>query len=111
MYRDMEQWERIRYRVLREGVTKSQILAETGMHWRILEKIPTYSEPLGYSLKKPRERPTIAPYLDRIRQILKEAARLRGTSVTRPSVSSSACGITRAIRRRSRRRCGAFPLR
>jgi hypothetical protein len=105
----VEQWERIRYRGLREGVAKSQILAETGMHWRILEKILTYSEPLGYSLKKPRERPKTAPCLDRIRQILKEAARLRRSSVTRPRGSSSACGITRAIRRRSRRRCGAFP--
>ena len=38
MYRDMEEWIRIRQRVLREGVSKRQILRETGMHWATLEK-------------------------------------------------------------------------
>ena len=38
MYRDMEQWTRIRVRV-KDGESKRQILRETGMHWRTLEKI------------------------------------------------------------------------
>lgn len=38
MYTDMEQWESIRRRVLVEGVSKREILRETGMHWQTLEK-------------------------------------------------------------------------
>ncbi len=30
---DMEQWLEIRRRVPRDGVSKRQILRETGMHW------------------------------------------------------------------------------
>jgi len=68
----MEQWERIRYRVLREGVSKRQILRETGIHWQTLEKMLTHSEPPGYRLKEARKQPKIGPYLDRIHQILRE---------------------------------------
>ena len=39
VYRDMEQWMEIRRRVLVQGVSKRQILRETGMHWTTLEKI------------------------------------------------------------------------
>ena len=50
----MEQWTEIRRRVLVEGVSKRQILRETGMHWRTLEKILAYSEPPGYRQTKPK---------------------------------------------------------
>ena len=39
MYRNMDQWIDIRRRVLVEKVSKRQILRETRMHWRTLEKI------------------------------------------------------------------------
>jgi hypothetical protein len=35
----MQQWADIRRRVLVENVSKRQILRETGMHWRTLEKV------------------------------------------------------------------------
>jgi transposase len=66
----MEQWSEIRQRVLRDGVSKREILRETGMHWRTLEKILTYSEPPGYQLREPRARPKIGPFEARIAQIL-----------------------------------------
>ena len=72
MYVDMEQWNDIRRRVLVEGVSKRSILRETGMHWRTLNKILTHSEPPGYQLTKPRERPKIGPFEDRIKQILED---------------------------------------
>jgi transposase len=68
----MEQWTEIRRRVLVEGVSKRQILRETGMHWRTLEKILAHSEPSSYRQTKPRPKPKIGPFLDRIRQILEE---------------------------------------
>ena len=44
----MEQWTQIRRRILVEGVSKRQVLRETGMHWTTLEKILAYSSPPGY---------------------------------------------------------------
>lgn len=66
----MEQWLDIRRRVLREGVSKRQILRETGMHWTTLEKILEHPSPPGYRRNKRPERPKIDPYVDRIREIL-----------------------------------------
>ncbi len=68
----MEQWLQIRQRVLREGVSKRQVLRETGMHWTTLEKILEYSCPPGYRRKKPPHKPKIGPCLERIRQILEQ---------------------------------------
>ena len=72
MYRNMDQWIEIRQRVLREGVSKRQILRETGMHWRTLEKILNNSSPPGYCRSKPAVKTKIGPYLDRIRDILNQ---------------------------------------
>ena len=47
VYRDMEWWYEIRRRVLVEGVSKRQILRETGIHWEMLEKILRHSGPPG----------------------------------------------------------------
>jgi hypothetical protein len=41
----MEWWADIRHRVLVPGVSKRQILQETGLHWTTLEKILSHSEP------------------------------------------------------------------
>ena len=68
VYRDMKKWEEIRHRVLREGVSKRQILRDEGIHWKTLEKILENSAPPGYRTRKPK----IGPFEDRIRQILKE---------------------------------------
>ena len=62
----MEQWSEIRRRVLVEGVSRRQILRETGMHWRTLRKILTHSEPPGYRQKQPRSKPKLGPYLGRM---------------------------------------------
>jgi len=70
VYKDMDQWTDIRVRVLRGKASKREILRETGMHWRTLEKILQYSEPPGYTLKRERRKPKIGPFLDRIADIL-----------------------------------------
>ncbi|OQA04275.1 MAG: Integrase core domain protein [Planctomycetes bacterium ADurb.Bin401] len=72
MYRNMDQWIEIRQRILRQGVSKRQILRETGMHWKTLEKILHNSLPPGYQRTKPARKSKIGPYLDRIRDILKQ---------------------------------------
>jgi transposase len=70
--KDMQQWAEIRRRVLVDGVSKRQILRETGMHWRTLEKILQHSQPPGYRNSQPRAMPKLGPYLDRITQILED---------------------------------------
>ena len=72
MLKDMLQWAEIRRRVLVDGVSKRQILRETGMHWTTLEKILQHSEPPGYRTDTPRAKPKLGPYLDRIAQILQD---------------------------------------
>ena len=67
----MEQWTEIRRRVLTEGVSKRQILRETGMHWTTLEKILSHSEPPGYQKTKPRGKPKLEAHLNWIRGVLK----------------------------------------
>jgi transposase len=66
----MEQWLAIRRRVLVEGVSKRQILRETGLHGQTLEKILHHSSPPGYRRRKPVRKPKIEPYLARIAQII-----------------------------------------
>jgi transposase len=68
----MQLWADIRRRVLVENVSKRQILRETGMHWRTLEKILANPEPPAYRAPASRPRPKLGPYLDRIARILEE---------------------------------------
>jgi len=68
--RNMEQWLEIRERVLRKKVSKRQILRETGMHWKTLEKILEHPSPPGYQRRQPPVKSKIGPHLERIRQIL-----------------------------------------
>ena len=72
MFTDMQQWADIRRRVLVEGVSKRQILRETGMHWRTLEKVLANPQPPGYRTEVPRPGPKLGPFLDRIARILEE---------------------------------------
>lgn len=66
----MQQWADIRRRVLQEGVSKRQILRETGLHWITLEKILANSQPPGYRMKELRQKGKLGPYVNFIRQIL-----------------------------------------
>ena len=68
----MEQWSEIRRRVLVEGVSKRQILRETGMHYRTLEKILAQSSIPGYRLQAPRAKPRLGDFCARIDELLKQ---------------------------------------
>jgi transposase len=66
----MEFWTKIRLDVLRDGVSKREILRREGIHWETLKKILSHSEPPGYRIKSVRQKPKIGPYLDFIVRIL-----------------------------------------
>ncbi len=74
MYRAMDEWTEIRRRVLVEGVSRRQILRETGLHWLTLKKILAHSEPPGYRQRTPRRKRKLGEYLGRIEQIPLAAA-------------------------------------
>jgi len=67
----MDEWMTIRRRVLVEGVSKRQVLRETGMHWTTLEKILAHGEPPGYQRRREPEKPKIGPFLGWIAEVLK----------------------------------------
>ena len=66
----MEQWSEIRRRVLVEGVSRRQIIRETGMHWDTLQKILAHSEPPGYRQQHPRARKKLGSFLPKSELIL-----------------------------------------
>jgi len=72
VYKDMEEWLRIRQRVIVEGVSKRQVLRETGIHWKTLEKILGVSSPPGYQRVAPYRKPKMGAYLGRIEEILEQ---------------------------------------
>lgn len=71
VYANMDEWVTIRRRVLVEGVSKRQILRETGMHWTTLEKILAHGEPPGYQRRREPAKPKIGPFLEWIAEVLK----------------------------------------
>jgi len=71
VYDDMQQWSQIRRQVLVEGVSKREVLRQTGMHWRTLEKILAHPEPPGYRRSQPPGSKLDA-YRETIAQILEQ---------------------------------------
>jgi transposase len=66
----MDWWTKIRLEVLRGETSKREVLRRERIHWETLKKILEHSEPPGYRIEKPRPKPKIGPYLERIAQII-----------------------------------------
>ena len=72
MFTDMKKWTQIRLDVLREEVSKREIIRREGIHWETLQKILAHPQPPGYRMQEARSKPKIGPYQERIAQIIKE---------------------------------------
>ena len=68
----MQWWTDIRRKVLVEQVSKRKVMAEYSIHAKTLNKILANPEPPGYRMDKPRPKPVIGPFMDRIEEILKQ---------------------------------------
>src|SRR3982074_559948 len=68
----MENWAEIRRRVLVDGQSKRSVCREFDIHWDTLKKILDHPEPPGYRRTAPRPRPTLAPFLPVVRQVLED---------------------------------------
>jgi transposase len=69
VYRTMEQWNMIRQRVLRDGVSIRQVERETGLHHATIKKILACSSPPGFRCPV-REKPKLGGHIERIAAIL-----------------------------------------
>ena len=52
----MEQWARVRRKLLVDGRSKRSVMSKEGLHWETLQKMLAYSRPPGYQRTKKRGR-------------------------------------------------------
>jgi transposase len=76
MYRDLSQWAMVRRRVLDEGVSRRQIVRETGINRGTIRKMLLHRCPQPFSPRTPRH-PKLGPYT-------KTIDRLAGTNLRSP---------------------------
>ena len=67
---DMEQWARVRRKVLIEKRSKRSVMAEEKLHWDTLQKMLAHSRPPGYRRVKKVER-KIDAHVEWVRGVLK----------------------------------------
>jgi len=65
----MEQWNKIRQQVLRDGVSIRQVQRETGLHRKTIKKVLACSSPPPFACGR-REKTKLGAYLDRIVAVL-----------------------------------------
>lgn len=65
----MEQWKRVRERVLRDGESIREVQRDTGLHFNTVKKMLAHSSPPSFACP-PREKPKLGPYVERIAAIL-----------------------------------------
>ena len=53
---DMDQWARVRRKILMEGRSKRSVMREENLHWETLQKMLAHSRPPGYRRVKRPER-------------------------------------------------------
>jgi transposase len=66
---NMEQWARVRRKVLVDGRSKRSVMSEEGLHWETLQKMLSHSSPPGYRRVKKRGR-KIDVHVEWIRRVL-----------------------------------------
>jgi len=66
----MHDWNEIRQRVIRDGVSQRAIARETGYHHSTIRKMLEHSAPPGYRQSTPRAAPKLGPHVDWIKSVL-----------------------------------------
>lgn len=83
MYSDTDQWLRIRHHILVEGVSRRQVVRDTGISINTVRKMLRYPQPVSYGPKQ-RTFPKLGPYMDMIRRMLKNEDVSSGTPIPSP---------------------------
>ena len=101
---DMEQWARVRRKILIEKRSKRSVMKEEELHWETLQKMLAHSTPPGYRRsKKPKRK--VDAYRDWIAEVLRSdhttRQNLRGCLRTRSkNLANSLASFTGASKRR-----------
>ena len=66
---NMEQWARVRRKILVDGQSKRSVMSEEGLHWESLQKMLSHSRPPGYRRLNKRVR-KIDGYVEWIRAVM-----------------------------------------
>lgn len=66
---DMEQWARVRHKVLVEKRSKRSVMAGEGLHWETLQKMLSHPAPPGYRRERERRR-KIDAHVEWVRGVL-----------------------------------------
>ena len=67
----MDQWIKLRQQIHNDEVPLRQLERDTGIHRQTLRKIRDNSQPPGYQRTRPILKSKMAPYVDRIKAIIK----------------------------------------
>jgi transposase len=76
VFRDMEQWTKIRLQVEHEGLSIREVQRRTGLHFKTIKKILANPEPPPFDCPE-RAKPKIGPFLERIAGIVAEDKSLK----------------------------------
>jgi hypothetical protein len=72
MYREVAQWRQIRRRILEKGTPKKQVVRETRISRRTINKMLLHETPPGYSPRPPIY-PKLGPYISAIDGLMQES--------------------------------------
>ena len=70
MYTDVQDWSDIRRKILVEGASKREVIRESRLHWKTLDKILANSSPPGYRQGEARKKPVLGEHVEWIGRIL-----------------------------------------
>src|SRR5918912_3289801 len=79
MYRDVAQWAKVRHRILVEGVSRRQVVRETGISRKTIRKMLAHPQPQPYGSGS-RRYPKLGPHTASIQRMLRENATLPPTA-------------------------------
>jgi hypothetical protein len=79
MYTDIRQWSKIRRQVLYDGVSRRQVVRDTGISRQTVRKMLLHPTPLPYGGSRNRN-PEVGPHIALMRRLLDENARLPPSS-------------------------------
>jgi transposase len=71
VYRDTEQWLKVRHQVLVESISRKQIARDTGIDIKTVRKMLAHPQPPPYG-PRPRVYRKLGPYIDTIQRMLNE---------------------------------------
>jgi transposase len=94
MYTDIRQWSKIRRRVLYDGVSRKQVVRDTGISRQTIRKMLLHPTPLPYGGSRDRN-PEVGPHIALMRRLLDENGRRADLDMRSPLPGHALTGVWR----------------